>query len=63
MFKRKGGGQRPFEQCQKKLHFSYTMASLRTTIGKILSMKCLTLQMCDINQRPVLLYCWYCRAR
>ena len=36
---------------------------LRTTVGKILSMKCLTLQMCDINQRPVLLYCWYCRAR
>ena len=29
MFKRKGGGaQRPFEQCSKKLHFSYTMASL-----------------------------------
>ena len=22
MFKRKGGGQRPFEQCSKKLHFS-----------------------------------------
>ena len=29
MFKRKGGGgQRPFEQCSKKLHFSYGMASL-----------------------------------
>ena len=24
-----GGGQRPFEQCSKKLHFSYAMASLR----------------------------------
>ena len=24
-----GGGQRPFEQCSKKLHFSYRMASLR----------------------------------
>ena len=23
-----GGGQRPFEQCLKKLHFSFTMASL-----------------------------------
>ena len=23
-----GGGQRPFEQCSKKLHFSYRMASL-----------------------------------
>ena len=33
MFKRKGGGgQRPFEQCSKKLHFSLVMASL---IGKI----------------------------
>ena len=31
MFKRKGGGgQRPFEQCSKKLHFSYPMASLIT---------------------------------
>ena len=31
MFKRKGGRgcQRPFEQCSKKLHFSYTMASLK----------------------------------
>ena len=29
MFKRKGGGQRPFEQCSKKLHFSYVSASLR----------------------------------
>ena len=31
MFKRKGGGggQRPFEQCSKKLHFSLGMASLR----------------------------------
>ena len=29
MFKRKGGGgQRPFEQCSKKLHFSQRMASL-----------------------------------
>ena len=29
MFKRKGvGGQRPLEQCSKKLHFSYGMASL-----------------------------------
>ena len=28
MFKRKGGGQRPFEQCSKKLHFSLGMASL-----------------------------------
>ena len=29
MFKRKGGGgQRPFEQCSKKLHFSYGTASL-----------------------------------
>ena len=28
MFKRKGGGQRPFEQCSKKLHFSLVMASL-----------------------------------
>ena len=29
MFKRKGGeGQRPFEQCSKKLHFSLAMASL-----------------------------------
>ena len=29
MFKRKGGGgQRPFEQCSKKLHFSYKEASL-----------------------------------
>ena len=25
----KGGGQRLFEQCSKKLHFSYGMASLR----------------------------------
>ena len=24
-----GGGQRPFEQCSKKLHFSYRRASLR----------------------------------
>ena len=24
----KGGGQRPFEQCSKKLHFSLAMASL-----------------------------------
>ena len=24
-----GGGQRPFEQCSKKLHFSERMASLR----------------------------------
>ena len=31
MFKRKGGGgQRPFEQCSKKLHFSLGMASLKT---------------------------------
>ena len=30
MFKRKGGGgQRPFEQCSKKLHFSYGTASLK----------------------------------
>ena len=32
MFKRKGGGgggQRPFEQCSKKLHFSLMSASLR----------------------------------
>ena len=28
MFKRKGGGQRPFEQCSKKLHFSLMTASL-----------------------------------
>ena len=28
MFKQKGGGQRPFEQCSKNLHFSYTEASL-----------------------------------
>ena len=30
MFKRKGGrgGQRPFEQCSKKLHFFETSASL-----------------------------------
>ena len=25
-----GGGQRPFEQCSKKLHFSLAMASLST---------------------------------
>ena len=25
-----GGGQRPFEQCSKKLHFSWRMASLRS---------------------------------
>ena len=25
-----GGGQRPFEQCSKKLHFSLAMASLRS---------------------------------
>ena len=28
MFKRKGGGQRPFEQCSKKLHFFERGASL-----------------------------------
>ena len=28
MFKTRGGGQRPFEQCSKKLHNWYVMASL-----------------------------------
>ena len=27
-----GGGQRPFEQCSKKLHFSLAMASLTATL-------------------------------
>ena len=27
-----GGGQRPFEQCSKKLHFSETMASLSVNV-------------------------------
>ena len=27
-----GGGQRPFEQCSKKLHFSLGMASLRCSV-------------------------------
>ena len=37
MFKRKGGrgGQRPFEQCSKKLHFSYGTASLMKKVGKV----------------------------
>ena len=36
MFKRKGGrgGQRLFEQCSKKLHFSYGKASLREEMGQ-----------------------------
>ena len=29
----KGGGQRPFEQCSKKLHFSYGSASLKSLCG------------------------------
>ena len=29
-----GGGQRPFEQCSKKLHFSYTMASLTRELDR-----------------------------
>ena len=34
MFKRKGGGgERPFEQCSKKLHFSYGTASLSSMIN------------------------------
>ena len=31
-----GGGQRPFEQCSKKLHFFETSASLKHTTKKIL---------------------------
>ena len=36
MFKQKGrgGGQRPFEQCSKKLHFSYMAASLMEHLKK-----------------------------
>ena len=33
MFKRKGGGQRPFEQCSKKLHFSLMSASLTVVLN------------------------------
>ena len=38
MFKRKGGrgGQRLFEQCSKKLHFSYGMASLTSQAATLL---------------------------
>ena len=32
-----GGGQRPFEQCSKKLHFSLGMASLRQVLMIITS--------------------------
>ena len=41
MFKRKGGGggQRPFEQCSKKLHFSLGMASLRTHCVDVLCLQ------------------------
>ena len=35
MFKGKGGGQRPFEQCSKELHFSYGTASLRADFVSI----------------------------
>ena len=30
-----GGGQRPFEQCSKKLHFSYGSASLSITVQQL----------------------------
>ena len=30
-----GGGQRPFEQCSKKLHFSLAMASLISSPGRL----------------------------
>ena len=30
MFKTRGGGQRPFEQCSKKLHYWHGMASLNS---------------------------------
>ena len=44
MFKtRGGGGQRPFEQCSKKLHYWYRMASLtRDAVLQWVTEKCLT---------------------
>ena len=36
-----GGGQRPFEQCSKKLHFSYGTASL-THLQTVLSSNCVS---------------------
>ena len=38
-----GGGQRPFEQCSKKLHFSLMSASLSTEILNFLIPKILIL--------------------
>ena len=34
MFKTRGGGQRPFEQCSKKLHYWHMMASLKDPVKK-----------------------------